>query len=208
MKLHELKEMAIRGGDFRSLADSFAQRYKDYFENNKSEFKHIGDIETYYCYQNKSMIFLFDKDRMIFICSYDMSPHVKGAMKIDSVWMDKDYEGKKIYSKILWFLRSREGVTKLVLGDQHSDDTYKLLKAGGLSRFNKTWINTRTGEEENFSTENIDKFYAKASSDWKLVLESNEDGDSLTEDVKNFRYSFMTDVSFGYVNSAYDWQID
>ena len=69
------------------------------------------------------------------------------------------------------------------------------------------WINTKTDEKEPFATDTIDKFYAKASSDWKLVLESNEDGDSLTEDVKGYRYSFMTDPSIGYVKSAYDWQI-
>lgn len=207
MKLHELKEMAIRGGNFRPIADKFATDYKKFYQKHKAEFKHIGDVEIYPCYKHGSSYFLFDDSEIIFICSAEKSFIEDGALLIDSVWLDSKYEGKKIYSKLLWFLRSREGVKKLILGNQHSEDTYNLLKAGGLSAFNKTWINTLTDEREPFDKDTIDKYYAGSNANWKLMLESNSKGDELTEEVKNDRFSYVTDLKYGYVKSVYDWQI-
>lgn len=207
MKLRELKEMAIKGGNFRPLADKFASDVKSYFERNRDKFKHIGDVETYQCFMYDSTMVLLDEERIIFVCAVEFTLIDPEAKKIDSVWLDSSYEGKNIYSKVLWFLRSREGVKKLILGDQHSEDTLKILRGGGLSSFTKTWINTKTGEQEAFSPDTLDKYYQNFNVDWKLVLESNAEGDEITEIVKNFRYSFVTDVTLGFVNSAYDWQI-
>jgi hypothetical protein len=208
MKLRELKEMAIKGGNFRPLANDFADSYKKFYKEHKHEFKHIGDVEIYQCFQYQSVIFLFDSNEIIFICSIEDSNIEKGAKKIDSVWLDYAYEGKKIYSKVLWFLRSREGIKKLIFGDHHSEDTYKILAKGGLSGFDKTWVNSETGEREKFSTETIDKYYNDASGTWKLMLESNKKGNKIAEQVKEFRYSYVTDLSLGYVTAVYDWQIE
>ena len=82
------------------------------------------------------------------------------------------------------------------------------MKAGGLSAFDKTWINTLTDEREPFDKDSIDKYYAGSNSNWKLMLESNSKGDELTEEVKNDRFSYVTNLKYGYVRSVYDWQVE
>jgi len=207
-KDHELEEAPVAGGDFRPVADQFAGSYKKFYELHSSEFKHVGDVETYPCYQHGLLFFLLDAGQIIFICKLEDFYYENNAKKLDSVWLDSAYQGKQIFSKMLWFLRSREGYTKLVLGDIHSQDTRNLLRRGGLSKFDKTWVNINTREREKFSPETMDKFYLNNNSVWKLLLESNAEGDDLAKKVKEFRYSFMTDLNLGYTNAIYDWQIE
>lgn len=197
--------MPLKGGDFRPLADAFAISYKEYFTKNKKNFKHIGDVEIYQCFQHGLMYFLLDRGEIIFVCKLEKFYGLPEAMMLDSVWLDKAYEGKKIFSKMLWFLRSREGFKQLVLGDNHSKDTFNLLKGGGLSNFNKEWFNSKTKETDKFDLHTMDHFYK--TKDWKLILTSNKDGDDLTEEVKNDRFSFTTDLKYGFTKSSYDWQI-
>ena len=208
MKPHEICEMAIKGGNFRPIADKYASEYSKFFNEHPDMFKHIGDIEMFRVMKYDEKIFLFDEDRMIFICSVLFFPYEDDARVVDSIWLDSSYEGKRIFSKVLWFLRAHEGIKKLVLGDHHSKDTYNLLKAGGLSKFSKVWFNSNTQKKEKFSTDNIDDFYSGHSSEWKLILESNSNGDMVIEEMKGYRFSFITDLSLGFTRASYDWQIE
>jgi hypothetical protein len=206
----KLSEMPIKGGNFRTIADHYSLSIKKFFNTNKNKFKHVGDVEIYPCYTLDNIYILLHNNEIIFICTlttYWQDDEIDDKVKqLDSVWLDKSFEGKKIYSKVLWFARSRLGIKRIVFGDQHSDDTYQLLKGGGLSAFTKSWYNKSTKERKQFSSASIDDFYN--SLDWKLILESNKIGDELTEEVKNLRFPFVTNPLLGYTSSLYDWQIE
>lgn len=203
MRLHDLCEAPLDGGDLRPSADKFAASMIPKFQDTAP----IADIEEFSVKKlqagNGYHYALFsggDAVLLAFVKPLDkmMYPVLKIAGKaaeVDDVWVAADQVGKRIYSKFLWFLKSREGFYQLMTGKVQLDDTIKFLRAGGLSKFNKTWQNTATGEIQNFDAGDMDKFYSTRN--WRLVLENES---TEFDDFSRFNTG-------RWIEESYDWQI-
>lgn len=188
-----LAELAIKVGDLRKQADEWATNQEEHLKDSK----HIGDIDSFELKQKNSIISAWDGGKLIAIVRIDNIPNVYTV--VDDLWVREDYVGKKIISKMLWFLKSRLGYKKLLLGKIHSTDTYSLLKANGLSKFKKYWFDIMTWNTEPFDPSTMDDFYSADKSKWSLMLESQNDGlDNLP----------LFNEDAGFVTQSYDWQIE
>lgn len=195
MKLSEIKnvnEMAIRGGDMRTVADKFAARNEPLLKNSK----HVGDIDSFNVKSDGKFFSLWSDDEMIALLKLDVIPNAH--VIVDDLWVKDSFRGKKILSKLLWFLKSRENHPKILLGKVHTDDTQELLRAGGLSRFKRSWFNNTTGKVVDFDPKNIDKFYGDGQ--WSVMLEQ--------VDCEFTQMSRFNTLEAGFVSQAYDWQIE
>lgn len=166
MKLKDLYEMPIAYGNMRDVADLYAEKIK----GSLSKAPHVGDLEDFQVRFLAPYWALFSKD--VFVAMMKVKDHGPSSIEIDDVWVNKDFAGKRIFSKFLWYLHSRENKTRIFLADLHAQDTRDLLRAGGFRFFSKTWINSLTGDKHVFDPENMDKYYE--SSNWVLMLESAE----------------------------------
>jgi hypothetical protein len=191
-----LAEMPIHGGQLRDQADLFAASFKEKFK--PEQFKHIADLDSFEVQSNGSYFVLLNESEIIFICHVDSVPNYGHI--IDNVWVDKSYSNKKLFSKMLWFFFSRMKKQPLYFASVHSTETMNALKAGGFSKFKKTWVNDFLNKEMPFDPESIEQYYA--STKWKLKLELSE---SLTEILEEVQDSFFRTESFSRV--AYDWQL-
>jgi hypothetical protein len=169
MKLKELTEMSIRGGNLTAQSDVWAAKRESELLSNANN-EQIGKIDSFVVKQHLFTVSVWDGNQMIGIATIDNIPNQ--YCLIDNLWVISSLRGKKLLSKLLLFLKIDRGYNKLALADVHSDDTYDLLKAGGLKSFKKHWEN-RQGKIEEFSVDTIDDFYGAGW--WKLVLENTED---------------------------------
>lgn len=192
MRLAELTEMAIKGGGLSTQADEWAMRNKSYLEDSK----HVGDIEEFQVKKKGLLYSLWNGSDLVALMKVDSIPNAYTV--VDDWWVSSENRGQKIISKMLWFLKSRVGHSKLLLGKVHSDDTVNLLKAGGLSRFKKYWFDNTTGETEDFDVDTVDEFYTAKKQKWSLMLESQDDLNNMPR---------FNDPEAGFISQSYDWQI-
>lgn len=190
MKLQQLFEMPIMAKNLRSEADSFAERNKDSW----SKLPHTADIDNFKIKSKGRKFSLWDND--ICVAFFDVDKIPNHYVIVDDVWVSKEYSNKKIFSKFLWFLKSRLNEPKIIFGKVHSEETVNLLRHGGLSKFKKSWINLKTDELKEFSKDEIDEFYSNPN--WSLMLEN------YSEEFHDFP-KFSTDES--WIKESYDWQI-
>lgn len=200
-EFQNLNEMPIKAVNLRSDADKYAQSLANYYASNKNKFTHVGDIEEFKVLRDLYFWFVIDStDSMVLTAKVSKIPP-EGAV-IDDVWVDSTQSGKKLFSKFLWFLVSREGIKPLFFGNVHSEETYDLLKLGGFSKFKKTWVNDFEGSAIPFDVNDIDKFYL--SSRWKLKLESTEQLEELIREVKSTKFN---QIGESWIRLCYDWQL-
>jgi len=188
MKLSDLYEMPLRAGNLEKSAQDFADKNREQWL--KAE--HVGDIGQLIVRKDKLVYSVWDGDKLVACASLEDGKY--GSI-VDNVWVNKDYRRQKIFSKLLWFFKSREGRDKLLLGKVHSDDTYQLINGVGLSRFQKYWI--KDGKTEPFSPATVDKFYGSEYG-WQLVLEN---GDDFFNDFPRFS------GCHNWIQEDYEWQI-
>ena len=185
-------EMTMRGGNFEKAALSFVNANKDYWFQNG---KHIGDIDQFTVKKLLTMYSIWNKDEVVACASLDIVPDQYAV--VDAVWVSSAYRGQKIFSKLLWFFKTRERQTKLVLGDVHSKDMQEVTK--GLTRFRKLWID-KEGKTAEYSPETVDKFYSwGGKTGWRLMLENTGDFTDWP------RYTTGTSE---WIKESYDWQIE
>jgi hypothetical protein len=198
MKLHEIcnvNEMAYKGGDLRSQADEYAKKQ----EVNLKDAKHVGDIEEFQV-KKKGLIFsLWKDDELVALASLDPIPNAYAV--VDDLWVKDTFRNQKLLSKLLWFFKSRENHPKLLLGKLHSDDTYNVLKAGGLSKFKRYWFDPISSDTAEFDRDTIDEFYKGRKSSWTLMLEQTDD-----QYLKNMPR--FNNLESGFVKMCYNWQIE
>ena len=190
MKLSQIKEMAIKGGHLRKLANDFADKHKHEWFN----FPHVADIDDMEVRHFKNVYVLFKDANPI--AHFQVDAVAGNIAIVDGVWVAEIMSNKKVFSRFLWFLKSREHYSKIQLGDVHSHETYQLLIAGGLSRFQKYWKNSSTGEIIPYDVSSVEDFYR--SSKWKLFLESHDDS---FDDFPRFNGG-------GWIKESYEWQIE
>jgi len=163
MKINELTEMTMSGPDLSKQAEQFANRNK---ERWYAHGKHIADIENYKVLQDGIYYSLWDDTVLVAACSLSNS-----ANEVDDVYVNPTYRGKKIFSMMLWFFKTRLNRSPLMLGQVHSKMMQEVIK--GLSRFEKYWYNIRTLEREPFALVTLDNFYSHLSpTPWRLMLEN------------------------------------
>lgn len=194
MKVKELFEMAIRGGNLNSNAISYVKKHQSTWQTAPIT-ANLDDFDIRKC---EDVYSLWEKDKFVATASLKM---VQDVGLIDNVWVDPEYQGKKIFTKLLLFFRTREGVTKLQFSTVHSDDTYNLLKLGGLTLFKKSWIG-KNGEKAPFSVDTIDKFYGAGH--WKLMLENNSDFSDFPRFVEGFTQSYDAMINIFNINKELD----
>lgn len=167
MKINEvIYEMTMRGPDFDIVAEKFGQMNAGrWFANGK----HIGDIEQYKVIQDGIYYSFWDNDILIAFSSLTDSNN-----EVDDVWVANDYREQKLFSKLLWFFKTRLHRNRLMLGSVHSKTMQQIV--AGMNRFKKSWINIRTNDEAPFSVETLDDFYSYAgATPWRLILENEGD---------------------------------
>lgn len=169
MKLHQIIEMALRGGDLTKSADDWAAKLETLVRSS-SDHREIGKIDTLIVKNHLFTYTVWDGDRMVMAARVDIVPNY--TCKVDDVWVKTLMRGKKMFVKFLLFLKIDRNQSRLEFGDVHSDETYSLLKADGLKAFKKHWENSN-GEVQEFSFDTIDKFYGAGR--WRLILENTTD---------------------------------
>jgi len=160
-------EMTMRGPDLSKQAQDFVDKYQDHW---KKHGKYIADIEKYRVLQDRIYYSLWNNDEQIIaaVALYNADNTV------DDAWVHPAYRNQKIFSKILWFFKTRLNKTPLLLGQVHSNIMQEVIK--GLSRFEKNWFNVRTLEKKPFSLETLDDFYSWGQvTPWRLMLENAGD---------------------------------
>jgi hypothetical protein len=194
MKLCELKEMAYRGGNLTSQADKFAARNEPILKNSE----YIGDIDDFKVKFDGRFYSIWNKEEMTALIRTEKTDDY---VKVDDLWVKNSFRGQKILAKLFWFLKSREKYGKLLIGNLHSDDTYEIIKSGGLSKFKRSWYDAKTKNKIDFDIKTVDDFYKVEKKSWSLMLESELDCEFLNMP------KFNT-VEAGYISQAYDWQIE
>lgn len=165
MKLHQLKETPLDGeSDFRALADSSAEKNNDFF----SKLPITAEIDDYILRSNNSYLSLWANNELI--ASLKMVKLTDKSVEVDDLWVKKEYEGKKLINKLLWYLKSRENFHQIYLGNVHSKSTKSMITTG-LHAFDKFWINHMTGEKIPLNPADVDKYYPNVR--WKLMLEND-----------------------------------
>ena len=182
----------MRAGNFDKKATEFGAANA----NRWGRGEHVGDIDSFTIKKDGIYFSVWDNEILI---AYSSLSTQKPAV-VDDVWVSGEYRGQKLFSKLLWFYKSRMGQNKLVLGDVHSKDTQDIVTSGGLSRFTKSWVNIRTNQTEPFDPATVDNFYSwMGPTPWRLMLEN--DGDFTS-------WPAFNSESTGYIKQSYDWQIE
>lgn len=170
LKTRELFEMPIRGGDLTDTADNWARKLERVALDNPAQHRLIGTIDELEVRRHLFTLSIWKDGKMISAASID--PVANLFVVVDNLWVAQEHRKQKLLSKLLIFLKIELGHKKIVLGKIHTDDTYELLKAGGLKAFRKYWEDY-DGNIRDFSTDSIDEYYRDAK--WKLVLENDAD---------------------------------
>ena len=165
----KIKEMTMRGPNYDKLATKLANEYSSIWKTGK----YIADIEQFKVLMSDSLqvpgattYTLWNENKLVAFAS------VINENEVDGVWVDSEYRGQKILSKLLWFFKTRLNKSPLILGDIHSTDMQEVVK--GLSRFEKKWFNIKTKEVEPFNVETVDKYYSFLKpTNWRLMLEND-----------------------------------
>lgn len=164
MKITEITEMTWRGPDYSKIAKQFGEIHADIWFTQGA---HIADIEQYQVREYNDYYSVWDNNKLIAYTSLK-------ASIIDDVWVDESYRGQKLFSKLIWFYKSRLNQNPLYLGKIHSPMMQEVVK--GLSRFKKRWYNIQTHQTEPFDVNTLDDYYSDyGSTDWRLVLENTGD---------------------------------
>jgi len=164
----KINEMTMKDPDLSKQAEEFANKHKEHWFNNG---KHIADIEEYKVLKDGIYYSLWYDNNLVAVCSLSDTTNT-----VDDVYVNPLYRGKKIFSMMLWFFKTRLNRSTLMLGQVHSTDMQEVIK--GLSRFDKYWYNTRTNEKEPFSVDTLDNFYSYLQpTAWRLVLENSGEFD-------------------------------
>jgi len=201
MRTHEfndssylLKEMTMRAG---KINDKMAQKV---VTNNKEKWfqsEVIGNIDQYILKKSEKMYSLWTDDNKYVASAGLGDPDINGLSEVNLIHIDPLYRNQGILSKLLWNFKTRQGRNKLTLQQVHSDDLYNVIANGGLSRFDKYWVNS-TGQTKPFDINSLDQFYSHSQpTGWRLVLENTGD------------FSFFPKFTNGvdWLLEDYSWQI-
>jgi len=192
--MRSLDEMTMRAG---RLNDRVAQQIVDANKDTWYQSARIGEIAQYDLRLSDKMYSLWDGDQYVASARLEDSDRM-GMSEVNLLHVDAKYREQKILSRLLWNFKSRQNRKQLVLNQIHSDDLYSIIVGGGLSRFEKFWID-QSGQTKPFDNNTINQFYSHGGpTGWRLVLENSYD------------LSFFPKFSPGtnWLLEDYSWQIE
>ena len=190
MKLSDLHEMALRGGNLSAIANAWAVKLQADALKHLGDHQEIGKIDDLIVRKKLFTTTIWNGDVMVLAAQVDIVPNA--YCMVDDVWVAPSARGQKLFSKFLIFLKVKLKQPKIVFGEVHSDDTYQLLKADGFKLFKKRWENFH-GDVAEFSPDTVDQFYGAGR--WKLVLENTDDLSSyLIEDSFTHSYDALVHI--------------
>lgn len=139
-------------------------------EHNLSTAEHCGDIERIHIYKFDAIgttFFVASPDKTVVLGYYQLlGNEVLGA------YVDPKIRGQNLTTMFFMFLLRNQGMTKIVIGDDHSVSMMELLKKVYRQFRRVYWSN---GEQQIFYDPlTVSKFYGEQKTGWKLVLESTE----------------------------------
>lgn len=180
----KLNELAMKSLSLDARAEKYGAEHAATWETSE----HIGDIEEWKVRKSGDFLSIWDGPELIAFCS------LRNHEIVDDAWVKPERRKQRVFSKLLWFLRSRENQKRLVLADLHSPATQEIIK-GGLKQFKKSWWNRETGETAEFSIDRLEDFYKPPYIDWALVLEND---DKCFDSWPRFNGG-------GFVKESYNW---
>lgn len=152
----------MRGINLENDAKIFGETFKNEW---KELGEYIADIEKFKVIKHEHFYSLWDSDNITAFCSL-------AGNVVDRVYVYPEYRGQKLFSMMLWFFKTRLGISSIELGQVHSKAMQEAIN--GLSRFDKVWINKDTGERRPFNQETNDEYYSYIKpTEWRLVLEND-----------------------------------
>lgn len=176
-------ETPIKAGNFDEAASRFGSMKKDVWLRSAVTAK----LDDFDIRLTDGFYSAWDRDVLVFFMKIKS---FKDGLEVDDVWTSASYRGKRIFSKMLAFLKTRERTNVIYLGNVHSVDTYNLIASGAFTSFKKYWLN-KFGQRAEFNPADVDEYYG--SGNWTLVLENfNEYG------------SFPRFNDDGYIRESYD----
>lgn len=189
MRTHEFIPETMRGFNF----DKIAQQAADYNYEKWKSAAHIADIDNYQVHLSPPIYSLWNDNDMV--AFFQVLPTDDYA-EVDNVWVNQSYQNQKIFSKFLWFLKTRENYSKLLIGNVHSPKMQEIML--GLSRFDKFWYNIETKEKHDFDEEKTDEYYSFVSpTKWQIMLENHGNFDNWPRFTNHIEY----------IKEDYNWQI-
>jgi hypothetical protein len=165
MKINEIiTSETMRGSNVDKIATKFANEQYDYLKSGN----HIGDIEEYKVIRKSNFYSIWKESTLVGFAS------LTDESVVDDVWINPEYRGKKLFSKLLWFFKTRLNHPMLLIGKMHSPMMQEVIH--GLSRFKKYWYNIETGQTTEFDPSTTDQYYDHMSpTQWRLILENTGD---------------------------------
>ena len=183
----KIKEMTMKGPNLSVASQNFVDKYKLHW---LTQGQYIADIEEFKVLQDGVFYSLWDNNTLVAIASL-----TDNTNEVDNVWVNSDYRGRKIFSMMLWFFKTRLNRTQLLLGAVHSKDMQEVVK--GLSKFDKKWYNIDTNEIKPFDIDTLDDYYSYLGpTSWRLMLENTN----------HFNWPMFNHA--GFVKESYELYID
>lgn len=161
-----LVEMTMRVNSYEDLGN-----YVTAFEYVIAPENHCGDIEQHHVYKHT-------KDNTTNYAISEDSKTVVGFFQVvdnefTTIYITPALRGKGMFGAVLWFLKRNEGMSRIVLGKQHSEASIESIKRIS-DRFNVYWTNGTVTHPYNPNT--VNQYYSIAGpTEWRVVLEHSGD---------------------------------
>ena len=144
----------------------------EYVVSNKHLWKdqgsYIADIEQFRVVELNAVYSLWDQNEVI-ACATILN---NSLPTVTDVWVKEELRGQKIFSKMLWFFKTRLGYTNLLLGNSHSPTMQEVIK--GLSFLQRCWYNPDTNVKEPYDIATVEKYYQYPFDEWHILIEHAE----------------------------------
>lgn len=183
-----IPEMTMRGPSMSASAQHYVNANIESWKNDPL----VANIDEFDVKHANSVYTVWDNDTLVATTtlSNDTIPVV------DRIWVNPEYRGQKVLSKLLWFYKSREGHPRLLLGDFHSKEMQEILAGNGLSRMTKHWY--KNGDIQPFDPVDPSKYSLGGKTGWFVMLENNGDFSGWPRWTENK----------DFMREPYNWQIE
>lgn len=159
-------EMTMKVPSYEMLAD-----YLPHFTHLKSDGFHCGDIEHFKIFKKQRG--LSYTDYAAFLDGVIVAFFVLEGNEITNAFVSKEYRKKGLFSAFLFFLKRNEGLSQIILGDNHSYETVEAVKRI-YKRFNTSWF--KGIEKIPYDPNQEDPYYSMGKpTGWKIMLENDGD---------------------------------
>lgn len=165
MKVTELIEMTQRVNSYENLKLALPE-----FQKLLKDGNHCGDIEQYNIYKKTRNQYT---DYGFFENNSCIGFTVLEGNEIINVYVIPEKRKTGIFPMFLFFLKKKEGIGSILLGDQHSEELIDALSKIYM-RFKTSWI--KDNEKVPYDPSTVDQFYSPSNpTGWKVLLENSFD---------------------------------